>query len=153
MGISSIKKWNKKGLQFRNAFFAVIIVGMVVTAFGIIISEWNTHYNSGLAYDLGQFDGSSGITRTVDGYEAKLTPTSPDQGNDYQSNTLQAAYGIITNIIAPFKPVFGQNGMLDAVTDMFGLPDFVRITIVTLMILAIIFALLALIFRANRTTT
>lgn len=144
---------NKQGLQFRNAFFALIVIGMVVTAFGVIISEWNTKYEAGLTYNLGNFDQSSQISSTVEGYEGTIAPKTPDVGNDFQSNTLQAGYGIITNLLSPFRVVFGQNGMLDAIAQLAGIPDYVIRPIVTMMILAIIFAIVAIIFRQFRTTT
>lgn len=147
------KHWNRKGLQFRNAFFAVLIIGMVVTAFGIIINEWNTYYQSGLSYNLGGLDRSSEISTTIEGYQTKVSPSSPDIGNDYQSNTLQAVYGVITNLMTPFSVVFGDNGMIDAIASMVGLPDYVTKTIVTMMVLAVVFAVIAIVFRLWKTTT
>ena len=147
------KSWNRKGLQFRNSFFAIIIIGMVVVAFGTIIGEWNTYYNAGLTYDLGSFDRGSEVSKTVAGYEAAVTPKSPETGLDFQSNTLQAVYGVITNLISPFRIVFGQGGMLDSIATLVHIPsEYIR-PIVTMMILAIVFAVLAIIFRSFRTTT
>lgn len=150
----TIKKYmNRKGLQFRNAFFAVLIIGMAVTAFGIIINEWNIYYGSGLTYNLGGLDRSGEISTTIEGYQTKVAPSSPDIGNDYQSNILQSVYGVITNLMAPFSVVFGDNGMLDAIASMVGLPDYVTKTIVTMMILSVVFAVVAIIFRLWKTTT
>ena len=153
MDKKTIKLWNKKGLQFRNAFFAVLILGIVVTAVGIIISNWNSHYNSGITYNLGQFDQSDSVSSTVEGYESTISPKTPDVGNDYQSNTLQATYGVITNLISPFAIVFGQNGMLDSAAQIVGIPDYIIKPIITMMILAIVFAIIAIVFRTFRTTT
>ena len=146
-------RWNRKGLQFRNAFFALLVIGMVVTAFGVIINEWNTYYQAGLTYNLGSLDRSSEVSTTVEGYQTKVSPTSPEIGSDYQSNTLVASYGVITNLMTPFSVVFGDNGMLDAIASLVGLPDYIVKTIVTMMILAVVFALVAIIFRLWRTTT
>ena len=147
------KRMNKRGLQFRNAFFAVIVLGIVVTAVGILIGNWNAHYESGISYNLGQFNQGDSVSSTVEGYESTINPKTPDVGSDYQSNTLQSTYGIITNLISPFAIVFGQNGMLDAAAQIVGIPDYIIKPIVTMMILAIVFAVIAIVFRTFRTTT
>lgn len=146
-------QWNKKGLQFRNAFFAILVLGMVVTAIGIVIANWNTYYGSGITYNLGQFDQSASVSSTVEGYQEVLSPKTPDIGNNFESNTAQAVYGVISNLMSPFTIVFGQNGMIDSASQIIGIPDYITRTIITMMILAIVFAIVAIVFRTFRTTT
>lgn len=146
------KIYNNKGLQFRNAFFAVIVLGMVVTAFGIIINDWNTHYDADLDYNLGNFNQNDGISDNIGEYEDKIVPSSPQTGTNFEDNTYQSVFGIITNLLTPFRVVFGQNGMIDAATEMLGLPDYVRQGIITMMIISIVFAIIAIVFRKWGTT-
>lgn len=149
----SIKKWNKKGLQFRNAFFALLIIGLVATSIGIIISNWNTYYGSGITYSLGSFDQNDAIYSTVEGYQGVLAPKTPDVGNNFESNTLQSVYGVISNLMSPFTIVFGNNGMIDSASEILPIPDYIKNTIKVMMILSIVFAIVAIIFRTFKTTT
>jgi hypothetical protein len=148
-----IKRMNKKGLQFRNAFFSIIIIGMVVYAITAILGGWNEHYDAGLSVDLSSFNKGSEVSATVEGYEGKVSPEDPNTNTDFQSNTLQAVYGIITNLVAPFRVVFGQDGMLDSIASMANIPDAYITPIMTMMILSIVFAIVAIIFKTWRTTT
>ena len=138
---------NKKGLQFRNAFFAIIILGVVVTSIGIIIANWNSYYNSGINWDLGSFDQSSAVYSQTGTYINSTTSKDPTVGEDYQSNIYKAAYGIITNLVSPFAMVFGQNGMLYSISTMFGVPSYIIAAIISMMIIALVFAFISIIFK------
>ena len=145
-------KKDKRGLQFKNAFFAVIAIGLIVTAIGVIIGEWNTQYNSGLSYDLDEYNKNSEMAGTAEGYENSLSPDSPDSGQTFESTSTFSSYGIIGNILQPFRIIFGDNGLIDSVTERFGIPDYVRYAIVTMMIFAFLFALIAIVFRLKLIT-
>lgn len=143
---------DKKGLQFRNAFFAIIILGVIVVAMGNIIAEWSYFYDSGITWNLGGFDQSSGVYDTVGIYLNSTNPDSPEIGSDYQSNIYQAAYGIITNLISPFAMVFGENGMLYSIATLFHIPNYIIIAIVSMMLIALIFAFISIIFKDSKST-
>lgn len=147
-----MRKLNKKGLQFRNAFFAIIILGMVVVATGITISDWSSYYNSNITWNLGSFDKSDTVYQTTGIYLNSTNPKSPDIGSDYQSNIYQAAYGIITNLISPFAMVFGENGMLYSIATLFNIPNYIIIAIVSMMLLALVFAFISIIFKQFKNT-
>ena len=139
---------NKRGLNFKDSFFAIIVVGMVIAAMGVIIGEWDTQYNSGVVYDLGDdFNKLTEVSGTAQIEQGRLSPNDADPGSDFESNTFRSAYGIISNIFAPFRVVFGEGGMIDAVTDRLGLPDYIRVGLVTLMVFGMIWAIVAIIFR------
>lgn len=144
------QKLNKKGLEFKSAFFAVIAIGVLATAVTIMLGGWNTQYSSGIAPDLEAFDRVSSIASQAEVQQGKLSTNDPDPGTDPEANTFRGVYGVLANIFAPFRVVFGENGMLDSVTDRFGLPSYIRIAIVTMMIIAITFALVSIIFRLSR---
>lgn len=148
-----IKINNKKGLQFKSAFFAIIALSMIVIATGIIIDDWNTEYDSGLTYDLAEYSELDSLSSEANRQQGNISVKSSVEGEDFEGTTLRAVFGILNNIYKPFKIIFGEGGMLDSVTDRFGIPNYVRQGLVTMMILAITFAIIAILFRLPRTTT
>lgn len=146
-----MERLNKKGLQFRNAFFALIVLGVVVTSMGIIIATWSDYYGTGIGWNLGSFDQSGSVYDTTGDYTNSLNNQTSGSA-DYQSNIYQASYGIITNLISPFAMVFGQNGMLYSIGTMFGIPSYIIIAIVSMIIIALVFAFIAIIFKQFKNT-
>lgn len=149
MGLQKLKM-NKRGVQLKSAFFAIIVFGLAITAVGIIIDGWSDYYGSGINYDLQGYDKTSSISSTVNEQEQQLSPQSPEIDSNYETNTFRSVYGIVTNILNPFRVVFGNGGMIDNVTERFGIPDYIRIALVTMMISAFLFTLVAIIFRLLR---
>lgn len=141
---------NKKGFQFKSAFFAVIALGLVITAVGVIVSGWNNTYNSGLLYDLGEFDNSDSMSSEAQSQQQGVNIKSANSGIDFEGTSIRGVFGILNNIYEPFRVVFGNNGMLDSITERFGMPDYIRQAIVTMMVIAITFALVAIFFRLSR---
>jgi len=150
MGFQKLTK-DKRGLEFKLAFFAIVAVSMVIIATGAWIGEWNEDYSAGLTYDLGEdFDRLDTLSGEASKQQGNITVRTSSQGEDFEGTSIRAGFGILQNMYAPFRVVFGEGGMLDALTDRFGLPDYVRQGIVTMMIMAITFAIVAIIFRLNR---
>ena len=141
---------NKKALQFKSAFFAVIALGLVITAVGVIVSGWNNTYNAGLLYDLNEFNELDSMTSESQSQQTGVNIKSANSGIDFEGTSIRGVFGILNNIYAPFRVVFGDNGMLDSITERFGMPDYIRQSIVTMMIIAITFALVAIFFRLSR---
>jgi len=139
-------------MEFRSTMFAIIVFGVVITAVGISVNEWSTAYGSGVVYDLGEYDKSSDIASFASEQKGSISPNDPDPGNDAEANTFRGAFGILASIYEPFRLVFGDNGMIDSITERFGAPDFVRQALVSLFIVSITFALIAVVFRLNRTS-
>lgn len=150
MGIQKLVN-DKRGLEFKSAFFAVVAVGIFAVAMGVHLSAWNVQYNSGLDPDLEDFNQIEVISEQTQIQQDKLSTNDPDPGQDAEANTFRGVYGVLANIFEPFRVVFGEGGMLDSITDRFGIPDYVRQGIVIMMIAAITFALAAIIFRLGRT--
>ena len=151
MGVQRVRM-NKKALQFRNAFFSIIVLGVIVVAMGTVISGWSSYYNSGISWNLGGFDSSQSVYNTAGTYINSSNPSSPEVGSDYQSNIYKQSFGIITNLISPFSMVFGQNGMIYSIGNIFGIPSYILIAITTMAILALVFAFLSIIFKQFRNT-
>jgi len=143
---------NKRGIEFKSAFFAIIAISMVVVAVGVIVEQWDTAYSSGLSSDLGDFNKLDDVSVTARSQQEGVISQTADPGADFEATTFRGVFGIINNIFDPFRIVFGDNGMLDSVTERFGMPDYVRQGIVTMMIIAITFTLVAIIFRLPRSS-
>ena len=141
---------NKKGMQFKNAFFSLVVVSMMVVAIGIIISGWSGQYRSGISSDFGVFDVSDDLSQQTLEHKGKLGSGDPDPGEDSETSTYRGVYGIMANIYSTFNLAFGEDGMIDSVTKRYGLPDYIRQGIVTLIMAAIAFSLIAVVFRLTR---
>ncbi len=142
---------NKKGLVFKNAFFAIIIVSASIIATGVWIGDWNTNYNSGLTYDLQDYNKLDSMSQTAQAQKGNMSVKSSfDAGQgatNFEGTSLRGVFGILNNIFNPFRVVFGDGGMIDSVTERWGLPDYIGEIILTLMIFSIIYALIAIFFR------
>jgi len=142
---------NKKAFELSSAFFALVVVSMIVVALGVWTNEWNTDYSSGLVYDLeGDFDKSSRLSGEAGGQKGNLTVRSSTQGTDFEGTSIKGIFGVLNNIYSPFRIVFGDNGMLDSLTDRFGIPNYIRQGFVTIMIMAITYTLIMLLFRLSK---
>ena len=139
---------NKKGLQFKSAFFAVILVSMAFIAVGVWVSDWNTQYSSGLTYDLDEYSKLEETSEQASSQQGNVSIKSSFAADtDFEGTSIRGVFGVLNNIYAPFRVVFGDGGMLDSVTERWGLPDYIRQGFVTMMIIAITFALVAIFFR------
>jgi len=139
-------------MELKSAFFAVVAVSMVIIAVGTIVTGWNNAYGSGLSSDLGDYDKLNDLSDDAGSQQGRINPQSGEASSDFETETFRGGYGIITNIFEPFRVVFGDNGMIDSVTERFGLPDYVRKGIVTMMIFAFISTIIAIVFRLSRSS-
>jgi len=144
---------DKRGLELKKAFFSLVAISMVIIAIGVIIGDWNSHYDSGLTYDLesdyNKMSGISGEAEAQRGNISASSASSPESG-DFEGTSIRAVFGILNTIYTPFKVVFGNNGMLDAVTERFGLPDYIRQGFVSIMVFAVTFALITIFFGRRK---
>jgi hypothetical protein len=152
MGFSRLKMkcWNKKGLEFKLAFFAIIAMGLIVVSVGVWVDEWNDDYDSGLVYDLDEFDSIDSVSSEAGSQRESVIVKSTNTGEEFEGTSIRGVFAVLNNIYAPFRIVFGDGGMLDSVTERFGAPDYIRQALVTLMVIGITFALIAVFFRLNR---
>lgn len=141
---------DKRGLEFKLAFFALIAVSLIVVSVGIIINDWNSTYDSGLVSDLGEFDKINSIQNEASGQQGKITVKSSTQDENFEGTSIRGVFGVLNNIYKSFRIVFGDNGMLDSLTERFGIPDYIRQALVLMMITAITFTLIAIFFRLPR---
>jgi len=141
---------DKRGLEFKLAFFAVITISAIIISLGAWIDEWNVDYSAGLVYDLDEYDKLSELSTEAEKQSGNISVRTSTQDENFEGTSIRAVFGILNNIYAPFRIVFGNDGMIDSLTDRFGIPDYIRQTIVTMMIIAITFALIAIFFRRNK---
>jgi hypothetical protein len=141
-------------MEFKSAFFSILIVGMVITASGIILSEWASVYDSGISSDLeGDLVKTSSLANISETQKGRINPQSGEASSDYEAETFRGGYGILTNIYSSIRLVYGDDGMIDSVAERFGIPTYVWQTIVIMIIFSITFTLIAIIFRRARSTT
>lgn len=141
---------DKRGLEFRSAFFAVIVMSMAIIAIGVMVDGWNESYNSGLLYDLSEYDELDTISGEAKDQQGKVNIKSTNTGEEFEGTSIRGVFGILNNIYAPFRIIFGDGGMIDSVTERFGMPDYIRQGLITMMVISITFALVAILFRLPR---
>lgn len=144
-----IKK-DKRGLQFKAALFALVAVSLCIIGVGVWVNDWNTAYNSGLTYDLDDYenlDDLSGYASSSKGTVAVRSSFDTTGSGDFEGTSLRGAFGIINNIFVPFAVVLGQGGLIDSIEERWGIPNYITIGLTTIMMLSIIFSIIALFFR------
>jgi len=143
---------DKRGLELKLALYAVAVVSMMVIATGVMIDDWNTKYTSGLTYDLEtDYDKLSEFSIVARAQKGNISVKSSAQSaSDFEGTSIRAAFGILNTIYTPFKVVFGNGGMIDSVTERFGMPDYIRQGIVTMMFFAFTFALITIFFGRKK---
>ena len=146
--MKAIVKGDKRGLVFKNAFFALLVVSASIIALGIWIDEWNTDYSAGLTVDLDDYNKLDEVSGEAIDQEGTVSiKSSFNEGIDFEGTSLRGVFAVLNDLYRPFRVMFGEGGMLDSLTDRWGMPDYIRQTLVTLMIFSITFAIIAIFFR------
>jgi len=142
---------NKKGLQFKSALISLLVVSMCIIAIGLWIGDWDSQYNSGLTYDLDDYDKLDEVGAYASSTQGNISVKSSFEAGsgatNFEGTSLRGAFGIINNIFSAFDVVLGEGGMIDSIEDRWGIPNYITLGIVSIMILAIVFAIIALFFR------
>lgn len=140
-------------MKFKSLFFSIIIMSLVAIAIGTWINEWNEDYQSGLTYDIAEFNHLDEMSAEAQSQQGNIPVTgvsaSDISSGDFEGTSLKGVFSILNNIYEPFRVIFGDGGMIDAVTDRFGIPNSIRITLVTMIIMAVTLTLVAIIFRRS----
>lgn len=144
------QKLNKKGLSITSTFYAIIVVGIFLTGFGLLIATTGSYYNPSLNYDLGSLNKNDNVTSTVSTYQDRLNPETVDPNSDFESTTYTGSFGIVNTLFSAFGVVFGASGMLTAVGNKFGVPPFIIQGIGLMMLIGVTFAIVGIIFRLGR---
>jgi len=140
-------------MEFKSAFFAILIVGMIITASGIIISEWAGEYNSGISSDLeASLNKLAETSEEAEEQKGRINPQSGEASSDFEQETFRGGYGILTNIYAPLRVAYGRGGMIDSIMERFGIPTYIWQVITAMIIFSITAAIIAIIFRRGKQT-
>jgi len=144
---------DKKGFQINLALYALIAVSVLVISTGVIVDQWNTDYDSGLTYDLeDDFNKLDDVSSTAESQRSNISVRSSSTKDiDFEGTSIRSVFGIVNTIYTPFKVVFGNGGMIDALTDRWGMPDYARQALVTAIIIAITFAIVNIFFGRRKT--
>lgn len=142
-----IRKNNKKALSFKLFFFAMVAMGILVSALSTWVVEWNTDYSSGITYDLDEFNKLDDVQGEVTDMKDGVTVKSPSLGEEFESTSIRGVYGILNNIFNPFRLAYS---LIDSVAERWGLPTYLVQGMVLLIIVSIIMALVAIFFRLNK---
>ena len=138
---------NKKAMEFKLVFFAVIIVGILTTAVGIIVNDMSLEYGSNITSDLGSFEKIGESSNYIKNYQGKINPQSGEASSDAETTTYRGVFGIIANIFSPFTMI---SSMIGNIWERFGLPDYIKEGLVAMLIASVVFTLVAIIFRTTR---
>jgi len=144
MGFKTIIK-DKRGVQMKNALFAVVVVSIVILATGVIMGEWNGAYNSGITYDLEDLQDVEGMADTSYDYSQRISPTDDDTGKgDFEGKMFRGGYGILGTIFSPFTPTIN---IIKSVGARFGIPTYLIKGIISLVLISLTIMVIAIIFR------
>lgn len=146
-----IQKLDKRGMQFKNAFFAITVASMAVIAVSVILDNMSSHYNSGIPNDLQGYNNLNSISGEAQNQQNRISPqdADPGSGTDFESKLFRGGYGILGRIFSPFQLVFN---MISSIETRFGIPSYVGIGVITIMFFAIITSIIAVIFRLLRSS-
>lgn len=135
-------------MEFKATFFMIVAVGLIATAAGIIINDWGIEYGSGITSDLGSYEKVGELADYVENYQnGSISPQSGEASTDPETLTYRGVWGIITGIFKPFRLIYD---MMDAAFETFSIPDYIKYGITTMIIAAIVFTIIAIVFRMTR---
>lgn len=147
-----IKIMNKKGLEFKLALFAIVGLSMLIIAISFMLTEWNTRYEVGLSPDLDEFNKLDEVTDVAAEQQQRISPQSSDPGSDFEARSFRGGFGIINSIFSSFSVLFGSGGMIESAGERFGMPSYISQGIIVMITIAIVMAIVAVIFRLTRRT-
>lgn len=137
-------------MEFNKVFISLTIVSMVIIGIGLTLGEWNTIYNSGITYDLTEYNKLDNLTVEASTQKDKVVPQDDSIGTgDYEGKILSGAYGLLGRIFSPFTLAFN---MLESLENRFSLPSFIAEGLISILIFSMIYALIAIIFKLGRRT-
>lgn len=139
-------------MEFKSTFWAIVMFSMIIFAAGVMINEQSKQYDSTLVSDLGGFNKLDSLSDSAGVQKGSLNPQSSETSSDYEAQTYRGVYGIISNIFSPFSVVLGKDGILQLAVVRWNIPPYIYLGFITLFVFAIIFGIIAIIFRLGRTS-
>lgn len=136
-------------MEFKATFFAIVIISLLSISIGVMINDWNIEYNSGLSEDLAGYNKLGEISSYTEDYENQLNPQSSEASSDTEAVIFRGVYSVLTGILAPISITFG---LIQYVVEYFNLPSYIYTALITMIIAAVVFTLIAIIFRQLRSS-
>jgi len=137
-------------MNFKAMLWSILIFSMIIVAVGVGVDTWSDKYNTGITSDFDDLNKRNEIIGTAETQKGSLNPQSGEASSDFETETFRGGYGIITNIFSSLRVIFGEDGMIDSIGERFGIPFYVIGTIIAMFIIAITFAIVAVVFRLGR---
>lgn len=134
-------------MDFKNTFFAIVLVGILVSAVGIIVNDWGVEYGSDITSDFGSYNKIGDVENYITNYSGRISPQSGEASSTAEDITYKGVFGILAGIFQPFRLVYS---MIDTLFERFGIPDYIKIGIISMIIASIIFTIIAIIFRLSK---
>lgn len=137
-------------MEFKQVLWAVTIFGMVIIAMSVMVDQTSLRYGKSINNDLTDLDKSSDAKYYANQSSGRINPQSGEASSDYEAETFRGAYGIITNIFSSLRMIYGDDGVFQNLADKFEVPSYILTGIITMFVFAIIFAIIAIVFRLGR---
>jgi len=138
-------------MEFKVFLVSVILFSMLIIASGTTISLWAIKYNPTITDDYSKdFSKLGEISDTAESQKGRINPQSGEASSDFETETFRGGYGILTNIFAPFRVVYGSGGIIDSAVTRWGLPSWLWEALISILTLSITFGIIAIIFRLAR---
>ena len=134
-------------MEFKATFFAIIIVGILVSAIGVITNDWGIEYGSNITNDLSMYNKIGESSDYISGYQGKINPQTGETSTDPETITYRGVYSIISGIFRPFTIIAK---MIDSLFETFGLPVYIKQGIMAMILASVVFYIVAIIFRMSK---
>jgi hypothetical protein len=143
-------RMNKKGVEIRSIFYTLGIMSLFIIATGVIISGWQEEYNSNVATsDIAAYNKLNDVAGIANEQKNSITPDNPQATETVEDASYRGSFGILANLFSSLDMVFGSNGIIQTATTQLGIPFYITQTILILGVLAVAFAIIAVIFRQS----
>jgi len=140
----------KKSIEFKSTMFALIAVSMVVISIATVLDQWEDDYGTVVGLDIGDLNKMDEIESYSVSQVEGITVKSSVSGEDFQGTVLRGVFGVLNTIFLPFNMVFGEEGMIQSVSDRYGLPIYIEVGMYLFIIFGILWTLVAIFFKIGR---
>ena len=139
-------------MEFKTTFFAIIIFSVLMIAVGVIINQRNSAYNTGITSDLEGLNKLEDVGAVAEEHQDDISPQSGEASSDFETETFRGGYGTILKAYDDLRSVYGEGGIIDSLTTRYGIPDYIRRAFIYMVSIAILFGIVAIVFRLGRTS-
>ena len=89
-------KNDKRGLVFKNAFFAIAVVSVSILAIITWVDQWSDDYSSGITTDLDDFDKLDEVSAESTSQEGNISVKSSfNKESDFEGTSLRGVFAVL----------------------------------------------------------